>query len=74
MTTEITTDTGRMTFHDIIKDGAPYRTTEKYTTAQQEEVRYILLRALRLSVGALRPDLVDEVDVTLSFRDNARQL
>lgn len=72
MTTDTTTDAGRMTFHDIIKDGEPYRTTEEYTTAQQEEVRYILLRALRLSVGALRPDLVDEVDVTVSFRENAR--
>ncbi len=71
MTTDTTTDTGRLTFHDIIEDGVPYRTQQVYTTEQQEEVRYILLRALRLSVGALRPDLVDEVDVSLRFSDNA---
>ena len=71
MTTETSTDTGRMTFHDIIEDGVPYRTQQVYTTAQQEEVRYILLQALRLSVGAFRPDLVDEVNVKLRFSDNA---
>ena len=71
MTTDTTTDTGKMTFRDIIEDGVPYRTKQEYTVAQQEEVRYILLQAMRLSVGALRPDLVDEVNVKLRFSDNA---
>ena len=62
MTTDTTTDTGRMTIDGLLVDGK-YRTRESYTEAQMEEIRDIAEKSGKAVLRYVRPDLVDNVVV-----------
>ena len=62
MTTDTTTDTGRLTINGLLVDGK-YRTRESYTEAQMEEILDIAEKSGKAALRYVRPDLVDNVVV-----------
>ena len=60
MTTDTTTDTGRLTIHGLLVDGE-YRTRESYTEAQMDEILDIAEKSGKAALRYVRPDLVDIV-------------
>ena len=62
MTTDTTTDTGRLTIDGLLVDGK-YRTRESYTEAQIEEILDIAEKAGKAALRYVRPDMVDQLVV-----------
>ena len=58
MTTDTTTDTGRLTIDGLLVDGK-YRTRESYTEAQMDEILDIAEKSGKAALRYVRPDLVD---------------
>ena len=55
-------DLGKMTIHDLPKDGK-YVTRNEYTEDQQQEIAEMLRMAARTAVRPLRPELAELYDV-----------
>ena len=62
MTTDTTTDTGRLTIDGLLVDGK-YRTRESYTEAQIEEILDIAEKAGKAALRYVNPDMVDRLVV-----------
>ena len=62
MTTDTTTDTGRMTINGLLVDGK-YRTRESYTEAQMEEILDIAEKSGKAALRYVNPDMVDRLVV-----------
>ena len=62
MTTDTTSETGRLTIEGLLADG-DYRTKESYTQAQIDEILDIAEQAGRAALRCVRPDLENMVVV-----------
>ena len=62
MTTDTTSDTGRLTIDGLLVDGK-YRTRESYTEAQIEEILDIAEKAGKAALRYVNPDMVDQLVV-----------
>lgn len=68
MTTDTTSETGRLTIEGLLADG-DYRTKESYTQAQIDEILDIAEQAGKAVLRSLRPDLLDNL-VVEKLRDD----
>lgn len=62
MTTDTTSETGRLTIEGLLADG-DYRTKESYTQAQIDEILDIAEQAGKAVLRSVRPDLENMIVV-----------